>query len=164
MTRARDELAAQRRRLPMVEVVKDYRFIAADGSTRTLLDLFEGRHQLIVDHYMFDPVWEDGVHELRRPGRSIREHSPRVSTSTTACRSTTRSTIPHYNYRSAAEESVFHTYSAYARGTEQMGGTHYYLDTTALGRQEDWEEPKGRAESLGPRADQRAAPARFWTL
>jgi hypothetical protein len=48
---------------------------------------------------------------------------------------------------------VFHTYSTYGRGTEQVGGTHYYLDMTALGRQEDWEEPKGRAESLGPRAD-----------
>ena len=90
---------------------------------------------------------------------------------------------PHYNYRSAAElkakygwaelpselhervcsfcvgERVFHTYSTYGRGTEQVGGTHYYLDLTALGRQEDWEEPKGRAESLGPRAHQRAAPA-----
>src|SRR6202161_305487 len=60
LTRARDELAAERRRLPMVEVTEDYRFTAADGSSRTLLDLVEGRHQLIVDHYMFDPRWEDG--------------------------------------------------------------------------------------------------------
>ena len=44
-----------------------------------------------------------------------------------------------------------HTYSTYARGTEQVGGTHYYLDMTALGRQEDWEEPKGRSGSLGRR-------------
>ena len=55
-------------------------------------------------------------------------------------------------------DRVFHTYSTYGRGTEQVGGTHYYLDMTALG-QEDWEEPKVRAESLGPRADQRAASA-----
>lgn len=55
MTKARDDLAAERRRLPMAEVTEDYRFTAADGSTRTLLDLFEGRHQLIIDHYMFDP-------------------------------------------------------------------------------------------------------------
>ena len=41
LTRARDELAAERRRLPMVEVTEDYRFTAADGSTRTLPDLFE---------------------------------------------------------------------------------------------------------------------------
>jgi Bacterial protein of unknown function (DUF899) len=58
------------------------------------------------------------------------------------------------------EDRVFHTYSTYGRGTEQVGGTHYYLDMTALGRQEDWEEPKGRAESLGPRADQARAGAR----
>jgi predicted dithiol-disulfide oxidoreductase (DUF899 family) len=44
-------------------------------------------------------------------------------------------------------DRVFHTYSTYGRGTEQVGGTHYYLDLdmTALGRQEDWEEPVGRA-------------------
>ena len=60
LTKARDALAAERRRLPMVEVTEDYGFTAADGSTKTLLDLFEGRHQLIVDHYMFDPDWEDG--------------------------------------------------------------------------------------------------------
>ncbi|MGH4004392.1 MAG: DUF899 family protein, partial [Pseudonocardiaceae bacterium] len=41
--------------------------------------------------------------------------------------------------------SVFHTYSMYARGAEMLGGSYYYLDLTALGRQEDWEEPKGRA-------------------
>ncbi len=44
-------------------------------------------------------------------------------------------------------DAVFHTYSAYARGTEMVGGSYYYLDQTALGRQEDWEEPKGRVAS-----------------
>jgi predicted dithiol-disulfide oxidoreductase (DUF899 family) len=44
-------------------------------------------------------------------------------------------------------DRIFHTYSVYARGTETMGGSYYLLDETALGRQEDWEEPKGRAES-----------------
>jgi predicted dithiol-disulfide oxidoreductase (DUF899 family) len=44
-------------------------------------------------------------------------------------------------------DDVFHTYSTYARGAEQMGGSYYFLDLTALGRQEDWEEPKGRAAS-----------------
>jgi len=42
-------------------------------------------------------------------------------------------------------ERVFHTYSSFARGAEQTGGSYYFLDMTALGRQEDWEEPKGRA-------------------
>ena len=42
---------------------------------------------------------------------------------------------------------MFHTYSSYARGAEMTGGSYYFLDLTALGRQEDWEEPKGRAAS-----------------
>jgi predicted dithiol-disulfide oxidoreductase (DUF899 family) len=46
-----------------------------------------------------------------------------------------------------------HTYSTYGRGTEQVGRTYYYLDMTALGRQEDWEEPRGRSTGA-PRADQ----------
>jgi predicted dithiol-disulfide oxidoreductase (DUF899 family) len=46
------------------------------------------------------------------------------------------------------DDRVFHTYSSYARGAEWLGGSYAYLDLTALGRQEDWEEPKGRAESV----------------
>lgn len=42
-------------------------------------------------------------------------------------------------------DSVFHTYSTYARGLESLGGSYYFLDLTALGRQEEWEEPKGRS-------------------
>jgi predicted dithiol-disulfide oxidoreductase (DUF899 family) len=49
---------------------------------------------------------------------------------------------------------VFHTYSVYARGLETIGGAYYLLDETALGRQEDWEELKGRSSSVrGNRAD-----------
>lgn len=53
--------------------------------------------------------------------------------------------------------SIFHTYSVYARGTEMLGGAYYFLDLTALGRQEEWEEPKGRA------ADVRASLPDFTT-
>ena len=216
LTRARDALAAERRRLPMVEVVEDYRF-EGPGGQATLLDLFEGRSQLLVDHYMFDPEWDEGcpscagrvdqygnlahLHERdttmavvsRAPFAKIERFKRKmgwdfpwwssfgsrfnfdygVSFDETVAE-------PAYNYRSAAEwqargmpapagelhgtsaflrvgDRVFHTYSAYGRGTEQVGGTHYYLDMTALGRQEDWEEPRGRAASLGPRADQAGA-------
>ena len=46
-------------------------------------------------------------------------------------------------------DAVYHTYSTYARGTEMAGNDAYsLLDLTALGRQEDWEEPKGRASSV----------------
>ena len=53
-TRQRDALSALRRRLPMVEIDKAYLFEGPDGTVR-LLDLFEGRRQLIVYHFMFDP-------------------------------------------------------------------------------------------------------------
>ena len=53
-TRARDVLAAERRRLPMVRIEKDYVFAAPTGEV-TLVDLFEGRRQLIVYHFMFAP-------------------------------------------------------------------------------------------------------------
>src|SRR4249919_157661 len=59
MTRAIDALNADRRRLPMVLVDKDYRFQGPDGEVG-LLDLFEGRRQLFLQHFMFDPGWEDG--------------------------------------------------------------------------------------------------------
>ena len=58
-TRERDRLNAARRRLPMVEVRTDYRFDGPQGKA-TLLDLFEGRRQLIVYHFMFGPDWEAG--------------------------------------------------------------------------------------------------------
>jgi predicted dithiol-disulfide oxidoreductase (DUF899 family) len=220
LTKARDELAAERRRLPMVEVTADYRFTASDGGTRTLLDLFEGRHQLIVDHYMFDPDWENGcmscAGRVDQYGNTAHLHQ-RDTTIAVVSRAPIEKierwkrkmgwTFPwyssfgsdfnydfhvtldervspiEYNYRTKEEfarsgtpidfeqpfelhgtscflrdgDRVFHTYSTYARGTEQVGGTHYYLDMTALGRQEDWEEPKSRADSLRPRADQRGA-------
>ena len=58
-TRLRDELALQRRQLPWVKVEKDYQFETVDG-TRTLADLFGDSSQLIVQHFMFGPDWEEG--------------------------------------------------------------------------------------------------------
>ena len=59
LTKQRDALNAARRRLPMVKVEKSYTFEGPDGK-RSLLDLFDGRRQLIVYHFMFDPTWENG--------------------------------------------------------------------------------------------------------
>src|SRR5580765_2792781 len=59
MTRAIDALNADRRRLPMVLVDKDYRFDGPSGEVG-LADLFEGRRQLVMQHFMFDPSWDDG--------------------------------------------------------------------------------------------------------
>jgi predicted dithiol-disulfide oxidoreductase (DUF899 family) len=55
LTRARDALSTERRELPMVEITKDYVFHGPEGELR-LVDMFEGRHQLIVGHFMFDPA------------------------------------------------------------------------------------------------------------
>src|SRR6266700_2727052 len=53
-TKARDALAAERRRLPMVRIEKDYVFEGPDGKT-SLVDLFDGRRQLLLYHFMFAP-------------------------------------------------------------------------------------------------------------
>jgi len=210
LTRRRDALNAQRRRLPMVEIEKPYVLRGADGDAR-LLDLFDGARQLIVGHFMFDPSWEAGcrscsagaeeispglLEHLRardtrlvlvsrapierllayraRRGWSVPWFSSHGSDfnydfQVTLDRSVTP---PEYNFGPAGElggdgpvempgtsfflrdgERVFHTNSTYARGAEMTGGSYYWLDLTALGRQEDWEEPKGRADLA-----RRAAP------
>src|SRR5215207_9665588 len=59
LTRARDALNTERRNLPMVEIEKDYTLEGPKGPVG-LVDLFDGRPQLIVYHFMFDPSWEDG--------------------------------------------------------------------------------------------------------
>jgi len=219
-TRRRDALNAERRRLPMVEMVKDYVFTGPDGEA-SLLDLFEGRRQLIVGHFMFDPSWEDGCSSCTAGADEISDgllehlHS-RETTLAQVSRAPIETierykerrgwTFPwyssygsdfnydfqvtmdesvapvEYNYRSALEHAqagttmfveseqpfempgtsyflrdgnrVFHTYSNFARGAEMTGGSYYFLDLTALGRQEDWEEPRGRAANAhGARPD-----------
>ncbi|WNZ25838.1 DUF899 domain-containing protein [Leptolyngbya sp. NK1-12] len=58
-TKHRDRINAERRRLPMVKLEKEYTFEGKNGSVR-LIDLFAGRTQLIVYHFMFDPNWQKG--------------------------------------------------------------------------------------------------------
>ena len=211
-TKQRDRLNTERRELPMVEV-QDYEFEGPDG-TVSLRDLFEGRKQLIIYHFMFHPEWEDGcpsctagTDELS-PGflehLHVRDTSfAMVSRAPVAKLERWRAKrgweIPWYcsgasdfnydfgvtidasrgfdefNFRSLDEYAamdqesmksaeqpydmpgrtcflevdgrVFRTYSQYARGLECTGGSYYFLDLTALGRQEDWEEPKDRSDS-----------------
>lgn len=213
LTRARDELATARRELPMVRVDKEYVFTGPEGRA-TLLDLFDGRGQLIVHHMMwaFD-VDENGGETPRDTGcPSCSAHADNIPNlvhlhqKDTSFAAVSRApwakigpfkqrmgwAFPWYssagsdfnydfhvtvdervrpvllNYRTEAElpfewsparrgdypgystflrvdDEIFHTYSTFARGLEQTGGTHYYLDMTALGRQEDWEKPPGRA-------------------
>ena len=210
-TRARDALNAERRRLPMVKIEKDYEFDGPQGKVK-LLDLFEGRSQLVLRHFMFDPRWEKGCPSCSAAADEVSDgllkhlHA-RDTTFVTVSRAPLdkieaykaskgwrfpwyssfgssfnydfhvtldESVAPiEYNYRTKAEyaqtsdaeffnaeqpiempghsfflrvgDDVYHTYSMFARGAEMLGGSYYFLDLTALGRQEDWEEPKGRA-------------------
>ena len=59
LTRLRDKLAAERRALPWVQIEKEYVFDAPDGKV-TLADLFDGRSQLVIYHFMFGPDWQEG--------------------------------------------------------------------------------------------------------
>jgi predicted dithiol-disulfide oxidoreductase (DUF899 family) len=59
LTRRGDELAQKRRELPWVPVEKDYKFETENG-TKTLAELFDGRSQLLIYHFMFGPAWEAG--------------------------------------------------------------------------------------------------------
>lgn len=208
LTRARDALNTQRRELPMVEIEKDYRFTGPEGEVG-LLDMFEGRRQLMMGHFMFDPSWDDGcpscsagademsqglldhlatrdtslAYVSRAPlekierykqkkGWTFRWYSSNGSDFNYDFHVTLDESVQpaEYNYRPAAEygptwtgdaqpfempglscflrdgDRVFHTYSQYARGAESTGGSYYFLDLTALGRQEDWEKPEGRAD------------------
>jgi predicted dithiol-disulfide oxidoreductase (DUF899 family) len=211
MTKARDALSAKRRELPMVKIDKDYVFEGPEGKVR-LLDLFDGRRQLIVQHFMFDPEWEDGCPSCTAAADEISAgllahlHA-RDTTLVVVSRAPLEKierykakrswTFPWYssygsdfnydfnvtidasvapvmfNFRTLEEleqhgmgwlgegsseqpgystflrvgDDIFHTYSVYARGVESLGGSYYFLDMTALGRQEDWEEPKGRAKA-----------------
>jgi predicted dithiol-disulfide oxidoreductase (DUF899 family) len=209
--RAKDALNTRRRMLPMVRVEKEYRFEGPQG-TVGLRDLFDGERQLVVQHFMFDPAWEDGcgsctaaVDELsdgllrhlraRSTVYAVVARAPLAKLD--AYRAKRGWTIPFYssfgsdfnydfhvsfddrvapmmfNYRGPEElraagqewllsepmeqpgmscflrdgDEVFHTYSTFARGTEQAGDSYGILDMTALGRQEEWEEPKGRVDT-----------------
>ena len=59
LTRLRDQIARERRALPWVRIAKNYVFDTLEGQ-RALADLFDGRRQLLVQHFMFGPDWEQG--------------------------------------------------------------------------------------------------------
>jgi predicted dithiol-disulfide oxidoreductase (DUF899 family) len=192
-TRLRDELSRQRRELPWEKVEKNYVFEGPKGK-ESLADLFEGRSQLIVYHFMFGPDWPEGcpscsmvadhfdgslAHLAQRDvtlvvaSRARREqieafqkrmgwHFKWVSANGTDFNrdyrvSFTKEEIADgakpYNYGSSgfpsdeapgisvftkdAEGDIFHTYSAYARGIEELLGVYSFLDFSPKGRDED---------------------------
>ena len=179
LTRARDALAAKRRRMPRMAVEKDYRFDGPDGRV-SLLDLFDGRRQLIVYRYFFDPGM-DSYPERGCPGCSFGAdqvaHLAHLNARDTTLAFASRAPqteiqrwktqmgwdqIPWYTITDDFDadfgvdewhgtnafirdgERIFRTYFIDARGDEAMGSTWSYLDITALGRQEEWEDsPEG---------------------
>jgi predicted dithiol-disulfide oxidoreductase (DUF899 family) len=91
-TLARDALNAERRELPMVEVDEDYVFEGPDGKIR-LLDMFEGRRQLIVHHVMFDPSWDEGCSSCRFQVRDL-GHLPHLHEKDTTLALVSRAPYP----------------------------------------------------------------------
>lgn len=71
MTRVRAALAEERRALPMVKVDKEYTFKGPGGQTATLSDLFEGKDQLIIYHFMFGPGEETGCYGCTHVGEAL---------------------------------------------------------------------------------------------
>jgi predicted dithiol-disulfide oxidoreductase (DUF899 family) len=179
LTRARDALAAERRRMPRMAVEKEYRFEGPDGPA-SLVDLFEGRRQLIVYRFFFEPGvagWPergcggcsflaDQVAHLahlnardttlvfvsRAPQEKIARLKERMGWETPWYSLTddfdADFDVDEWHGTNAFlrddEGQIFRTYFVDKRGDEAMGGTWAYLDITALGRQEIWEDsPEG---------------------
>jgi predicted dithiol-disulfide oxidoreductase (DUF899 family) len=178
LTRARDALAAERRRMPWFAVEKKYSF-DGPGGRRSLLELFDGRRQLIFYRAFFEPGvygWPDhgcrGCSFLADQVAHLAHLNARDTTLVFASRASQADiarlkarmgwTMPWYTITDDFDtdfgvnewhgtnafirdgEKVFRTYFVKSRGDEQMGSTWNYLDITALGRQEEWEDsPKG---------------------
>jgi predicted dithiol-disulfide oxidoreductase (DUF899 family) len=190
LTKQYDRVNSERRRLPMVKIDKEYVFDSAEGKA-TLADLFEGRHQLIVYHFMFDPTWEEGCSGCTGLVDAIGDLSllnERDTTFVLVSRAPLAKLLAYkekkgwdkrwvssfgsdfnydyhvtadkniapveYNFKPDAiegeehgmsvffrvEDDLFHTYSAYARGTESLTDAYRLLDLTPYGRQEDFED------------------------
>jgi predicted dithiol-disulfide oxidoreductase (DUF899 family) len=177
-TRARDALAAERRRMPRLAVEKDYEFEGPDGKA-SLLDLFDGRRQLIVYRFFFDPGMERypeagcvGCSFVADQVAHLAHLNARDTTLVFASRGSQEDIgrlkarmgweIPWYTITDDFDvdhdvgewhgtnafvrdgDSIYRTYFVDNRGDEAMGSTWNYLDVTALGRQEEWEDsPEG---------------------
>jgi predicted dithiol-disulfide oxidoreductase (DUF899 family) len=179
VTRARDALAAERRRMPWMAVEKQYVFEGPEGMA-SLLDLFQGRRQLIVYRAFFEPGvfgWPDhgcrGCSMMADHVGNLAHVNARDTTVVYASRAAQTDIerlksrmgwehIPWYTITDDFDadfnvdewhgtnafihdgDDVYRTYFINNRGDEAMGNTWSYLDMTALGRQEEWEDsPEG---------------------
>src|SRR3989440_12960024 len=178
LTRARDARAAERRRMPWLTVEKEYEFDGPKGKA-SLLDLFDGRRQLIVYRAFFEPGvsgWPEhaciGCSMLADQVANLAHLNARDTTLAFASRAPQKDIervkarmgweMPWYTITDDFDtdfgvdewhgtnafirdgDSVFRTYFINNRGDEAFGTTWSYLDMTALGRQEEWEDsPEG---------------------
>jgi predicted dithiol-disulfide oxidoreductase (DUF899 family) len=178
LTRARDALAAERRRMPRQAIAEEYRFEGPDGPA-SLLDLFAGRHQLVVYRFFFEPGvagWPQSGCRGCSFGADQVAHLAHLNARDTTFVWVSRALqedIARYRERMGWEVpwytitddfdadfgvdewhgtnaflregwDVFRTYFVNSRGDEALGSTWSYLDITALGRQEIWEDsPEG---------------------
>lgn len=174
VTHARDELAAERRRMPWQAVEKRYEFDGPKGKV-SLLDLFDGRRQLIVYRAFFEPGvegWPEracvGCSFMADQLADVAHLNARDTTLVYASRAPQANIerlkarmdwkMPWYTLTDSFDadfgvgewhgtnafirngDKVFRTYFVNSRGDGEMGTTWTYLDMTALGRQEDWED------------------------
>ena len=177
-TRARDALAAERRRMPWMAVEKTYEFEGPDGKA-SLVDLFDGRRQLVVYRFFFDPGMDSypkrgclGCSFMADQVSHLAHLNARDTTLVFASRAPQEEIrrlksemgwdMPWYTITDDFDadfgvdewhgtnafiregDHVHRTYFVDNRGDEQFGTTWSYLDVTALGRQEEWENsPEG---------------------
>jgi predicted dithiol-disulfide oxidoreductase (DUF899 family) len=175
LTRARDALAAERRRMPWMAVEKKYEFDGSKGKA-SLLDLFDGRRQLIVYRAFFEPGvvgWPEHAcvgcsmvaDQVAHPAHLNARDTTLVFASRGSQMDIERlkkrmgwQFIPWYTITDGFDKDfgvdewhgtnafirdgrrVYRTYFINTRGDEAMGSTWSYLDITALGRQEEWED------------------------
>jgi predicted dithiol-disulfide oxidoreductase (DUF899 family) len=188
LTRVRDALASQRRRMPWMAINREYRFDGPQGKVG-LLDLFEGRRQLIVYRAFFEPGvlgWSEHACRGCSFGADQVAHLAHLNARDTTLVYASRAAqadiarlkarmgweIPWYTITDSFDadfgvdewhghnafirdgERVFRTYFINGRGDEAMGTTWSYLDLTALGRQETWED--------SPEGYPQIAPYKWW--
>jgi predicted dithiol-disulfide oxidoreductase (DUF899 family) len=178
VTRARDALAAQRRRMPWLAVDKEYEFDGPEGKM-SLLDLFGGRRQLIVYRAFFEPGVDGWPDHACRGCSMIADHighlahlnardttlvfaSPAPQPDIERLKARMGWKMPWYTITDSFDADfgvdewhgtnafirdgarVYRTYFINNRGDEALGNTWSFLDMTALGRQETWEDsPEG---------------------